>query len=150
MKSEILKKSIGKSIRYVIRHKLIAAAVIIVIAITLALYEKNKGVANTGPMLKAIAAYKVKNGNYGTIPSFSQSYNCFTGNTFIKDKAFQDALLSIKMDDMYCRFKVNEASKVLESWSISISSESKVYCLDSQGNDVETPGLTMTANCKGE
>ncbi len=136
--------------------KIIIALLVIVMIAVVAYYNTNDNVIarKAGNGLDVIAseaaAYKKANNNYGMISLLTRNYNCFSGNTFIKSKKIEEMITTQGITDMSCRFVVNQTSKTVDDWSVSLQMDQKVYCIDSKGNDTETPGFTLTANCKGE
>ncbi len=139
------------------KYKKVGIALLIIIIIAgIVNYNRNDNVIarKAGHGLDIIAdeaaAYKKIKNNYGTIASLGHNYNCFSGNTFIKSKKIESMITTQGVTDMSCRFKVNDTSKTVDDWSVSLQMDQKVYCIDSKGNDTETPGFTLTASCKGE
>ena len=136
--------------------KIIIVLLVMVIIAAVAYYNTNDHIIarKAGHGLDIIsdeaAAYKKINNNYGIIASLGRNYNCFSGNTFIKSKKIEEMITTQGITDMSCRFKVNDTTKTLNDWSVSLQMDQKVYCIDSKGNDNETPGFTLTASCKGE
>ena len=139
------------------KHKKVAATLLIVaIVAVVAYYNTNDSIMarKAGHGLDVIASeatvYKKANNNYGLISVLSRNYNCFSGNTFIKSKKIEEMINTQGVTDISCRFKINETAKTLDEWSVSLQMDQKVYCVDSKGNNTETPGFTLTTSCKGE
>jgi hypothetical protein len=103
------------------------------------------------PRIKEAEIFKTSFGSYGVLNGVDvKNYNCFSGNTFIKSQKIQDILAGQDVDNVSCKFEINILTNILEKWSVSLQIKDKVFCVDSLGNNFETPGITVTATCKGE
>lgn len=92
--------------------------------------------------------YFEQNKNYGFEVKPGELSSCAGRNLFLRNATITDIFAQPDIDIVSCKFKITN-SEVTE-WSVSIVKGETVYCGDSIGNNTQTPGLTTTANCKGE
>jgi cysteine synthase len=92
--------------------------------------------------------YFEQNGMYGFTTKQNEELNCSSARTFLRDDRIASIFAQPDVDNVSCRFKVE--NNMAKEWSVSIIKGEKVFCGDSTGANMMTPGITSTSNCKAE
>jgi len=117
---------------------------IIILAVLTYVYTNNATRNALSTIQSAATEYKAANGHYGIITN-KNTYNCFSGNTFLKNKEVTEALTDKSIDNLSCQFEFNDLQ--ITAWSVSVVRDEEVICEDSTGVNMKTPGLTSEAKC---
>lgn len=105
-------------------------------------FTENKDIVE---IQKVADDYFAQNQMYGFTTKENEELNCFSKNTFFRNPTIANILAQSNTDSISCKFKI-ENNKAT-SWSVFLIKGDTVYCGDSFGNNMLTPGITTTSNC---
>lgn len=124
--------------------------VFLVLVLVLGYFGYNKFLKNPEIIsINSIAAEYFKTyKNYGFEARPGDLKDCFSQNIFLRNAEIDKIFAAQDVTDISCKFKIEGG--IVTAYSVSLIKDTKVFCADSSGNNMETPGITTTSNCKAE
>lgn len=128
--------------------KLLSVALIGLVIIGGIIYKVTARNADIAVIQDEAKKYFATNKNYGFSTKPGDLNDCISRNIFMISPKIQEVLAKKEVTNVSCKYKIE--NNIVTAWSVSLIEGEAVYCGDSIGNNLKTPGITTTPNCKAE